>query len=265
MGAGVRRWLRFADAAGRVGFGTLDDDQSGGEIVVHDGDLFAGAEPTGERVALESVQLLPPCQPTKVIGLWNNLRAAAEKNGWAEPAEPLYFLKATSSLVGHGAAVIRPTSYSGRIVYEGELGVVIGTSCSDVADGEVDDVVFGYTCVNDVTALELLTAEPAFPQWCRAKGFDTFGPLGPVIARGLDPDELEVRTLVGGKPRQDYPVSDMFFSPRQLVSLISRDMTLAPGDVIACGTSLGVLPMRPQVGIDVHIEGIGVLSNALAE
>ncbi len=258
------RWLRFADAD-RVGFGTFADDESGGQIVVHEGDLFAGAEPTGERVALESVQLLPPCEPTKVLGLWNNLRAAAEKNGWAEPAEPLYFLKATSSLVGHDAAVIRPSSYPGRIVYEGELGVVIGTACSDVALDEVDDVVFGYTCVNDVTALELLTAEPAFPQWCRAKGFDTFGPLGPAIARGLDPDSLQVRTLVGGKPRQDYPVSDMFFSPRQLVSLISRDMTLAPGDVIACGTSLGVLPMRPHVVIDVHIDGIGVLSNALAE
>jgi 2-keto-4-pentenoate hydratase/2-oxohepta-3-ene-1,7-dioic acid hydratase in catechol pathway len=259
------RWLRFADSAGRGGFGTVDDDGPSAEIVVHEGDLFAGAEPTGERVTLESVEVLPPCQPTKVIGLWNNLRAAAEKNGWAAPTEPLYFLKAPTSLVGHGAPVIRPSSYSGRIVYEGELGVVIRTSCSDVALDEVDDVVFGYTCVNDVTALELLTAEPAFPQWCRAKGFDTFGPIGPVIASGLDPDALQVRTLVGGKPRQDYPVSDMFFSPRQLVSLISRDMTLSPGDVIACGTSTGVLPMRPQVGIDVDIEGIGVLSNALAE
>ena len=258
------RWLRFADTAGRVGFGTVDDE-SGGTVVVHEGDLFAGAEATGERVTLESVQVLAPCQPTKVIGLWNNLRAAAEKNGWAAPAEPLYFLKATSSLVGHGAPVVRPPSYSGRIVYEGELGVVIGTSCSDVAVDDVDEVVFGYTCINDVTALELLAAEPAFPQWCRAKGFDTFGPIGPAIASGLEPDSLQVRTLVGGKPRQDFPVSDMFFSPRQLVSLISRDMTLSPGDVIACGTSTGVLPMRPQVGIDVHIEGIGVLSNALAE
>jgi 2-keto-4-pentenoate hydratase/2-oxohepta-3-ene-1,7-dioic acid hydratase in catechol pathway len=263
MGAGVMRWLRFADAAGRVGFGMVDAATE--EIVVHDGDLFGGAEPTGERVAPESVRLVPPSQPTKVIGLWNNLRAAAEKNEWTAPSEPLYFLKAPSSLIGHGAPVIRPSSYSGRIVYEGELGVVIGTSCSDVGLDEVDEVVFGYTCINDVTALELLTAEPAFPQWCRAKGFDTFGPIGPVIASGLDPDSLQVRTLVGGKPRQDYPVSDMFFSPRQLVSLISRDMTLSPGDVIACGTSTGVLPMRPQVGIDVHIEGIGVLSNALAE
>jgi 2-keto-4-pentenoate hydratase/2-oxohepta-3-ene-1,7-dioic acid hydratase in catechol pathway len=256
--------MRFADVAGRVGFGTVDDDTPG-EIVVYEGDVFAGAEPTGERVTLESVRPLPPCEPTKVIGLWNNLRAAAEKNGWAEPAEPLYFLKATSSLVGHGVPVIRPSSYSGRIVYEGELGVVIGTACSDVAVDDADEVIFGYTCVNDVTALELLTAEPAFPQWCRAKGFDTFGPIGPVIASGLDPDSLQVRTLVGGKPRQDYPVSDMFFSPRRLVSLLSRDMTLSPGDVIACGTSTGVLPMRPQVDIDVHIEGIGVLSNALAE
>jgi 2-keto-4-pentenoate hydratase/2-oxohepta-3-ene-1,7-dioic acid hydratase in catechol pathway len=153
---------------------------------------------------------------------------------------------------------------AGRVVYEGELGVVIGTRCVDVAVDEVDEVVFGYTCVNDVTALELLTEDASFPQWCRAKGFDTFGPLGPVIARGLDPDALDVRTLVGGKVRQDYPVDDMFFSPRRLVSLISRDMTLVPGDVIACGTSTGVLPMRPGIAVEVHIDGIGVLGNALA-
>jgi 2-keto-4-pentenoate hydratase/2-oxohepta-3-ene-1,7-dioic acid hydratase in catechol pathway len=264
MCSGVVRWMRFTDRAGREGFGTVDAG-AGDEIVVHEGDMFSGAEPTGERVALDSVQVLAPCGPTKLIGLWNNLRAAAEKQGWAKPEGPLYFLKPPSSVVGHGAPICRPSSYPGRILYEGELGVVIGTSCVDVPIDGVDEVVFGYTCVNDVTALELLTEDASFPQWCRAKGFDTFGSIGPVIARGLDPDALQVRTLVGGKVRQDYPVRDMFFSPRQLVSLISRDMTLAPGDVIACGTSTGALPMRPQVPVEIHIEGIGVLSNALAE
>jgi 2-keto-4-pentenoate hydratase/2-oxohepta-3-ene-1,7-dioic acid hydratase in catechol pathway len=124
-------------------------------------------------------------------------------------------------------------------------------------------VIFGYTCVNDVTAFEIITEDESFPQWCRAKSFDTFAPIGPVIARGLDPDGLTVQTRVGGKVRQDYPVSDMFFSPRQLVSLISRGMTLLPGDVIACGTSTGAMPMRPGVTIEVEIAGIGVLANAL--
>jgi 2-keto-4-pentenoate hydratase/2-oxohepta-3-ene-1,7-dioic acid hydratase in catechol pathway len=264
MARDVVRWLRFAAASdGSVGFGILH--ASSGEIEVHDGDMFAASTPTGQHLPLGDVVVLPPCRPSKIVGLWNNLDAAASKNGWARPAEPLYFFKPATACIGHGAAVVSPASYSGRILYEGELGVVIGTACSDVDLADVDEVIFGYTCVNDVTAFEIITEDESFPQWCRAKSFDTFAPIGPVIAGGLDPDELTVQTRVGGKLRQDYPVSDMFFSPRQLVSLISRDMTLAPGDVIACGTSLGVLPMRPQVGIDVHIDGIGVLSNALAE
>ncbi len=257
----VAKWIRFEDAAHRIGFGTVDDD----EVVVHAGDMFTGAEPTGERVPLESVEVLIPCVPTKMIALWNNLRGAAEKAGLGTPIEPLYFLKAPSSLVPHRARVMRPSSYSGRILYEGELGVVIGKTCVDVALEDVDDVVFGFTCVNDVTALDLIKADPSFAQWARAKGFDTFGAIGPVIASGLDPDALRVTTLVGGKVRQDYRVSDMFFSPRQLVSLISRDMSFSPGDVIACGTSVGALPMRPQVPIEVNIEGIGVLSNCLGD
>jgi 2-keto-4-pentenoate hydratase/2-oxohepta-3-ene-1,7-dioic acid hydratase in catechol pathway len=195
--------------------------------------------------------------------LWNNLEPAATKNGWARPAEPLYFLKPSTACIGHGAPVVQPASYSGRILYEGELGVVIGAACSDVDLADVGDVIFGYTCVNDVTAFEIITEDGSFPQWCRAKSFDTFAPIGPVIARGLDPAELTVQTQVGGKVRQDYRVSDMFFSPRQLVSLISRGMTLLPGDIIACCTSTGAMPMRPGVTIEVKIPGIGVLANAL--
>lgn len=263
MSQHVVRWLRFTDATRVPQLGVLDE--SGSEIAVHEGDLFAGAEPTGERVALDAVEILIPCQPTKMIGLWNNLRSAAEKQGWAAPNEPLYFFKSPSSFVAHHGAVARPASYSGRILYEGELGIVIGRTCRDVAEADVDAVVFGYTCVNDVTALDVITEDDSFAQWCRAKSFDTFGAFGPVIAQGLDPDGLQVRTLVGGKVRQDYPVSDMFFSPRELVSRISRDMTLCPGDVIACGTSTGALPMRAGVSIEVDIAGIGVLANALSE
>ena len=261
MAREVVRWMRFARAIdGSVGFGTLD---ASGEIEVHEGDMFGASTPTGERCSIADVVVLPPCQPSKIIGLWNNLEAAASKNGWARPAEPLYFFKPSTACVGHGAAVVPPASYTGRILYEGELGVVIGTACADIDLADVDEVIFGYTCVNDVTAFEIITEDESFPQWCRAKSFDTFAPIGPVIARGLDPDELTVQTRVGGKVRQDYPVSDMFFSPRQLVSLISRDMTLLPGDVISCGTSTGAMPMRPGVAIEVEIAEIGVLSNAL--
>lgn len=255
----VTRWARFWSERLGAGFGTLEDDV----IHVHSGDVFAGSEPTGQSVALEAVALLVPCVPTKVIALWNNLRAAAEKQGLGTPDEPLYFLKPPSSLLAHGGTVRRPASYKGRILFEGELGVVIGSTCVDVAESEVDDVVFGYTCVNDVTALDLIHEDPSFAQWSRAKSFDTFGAIGPVIASGLNPDGLVVTTTAGGRLRQEYPVSDMVFSPRQLVSLISRDMTLEPGDVIACGTSLGAMPMRPGIPIDVSVEGIGVLTTAL--
>lgn len=257
----IVRWMRFSrhgDAG--AGFGTVAAD---GEIEVHDGDMMGDSTPTGERLAVGAVDVLPPCTPSKIVGLWNNLATAANKNGWAQPAEPLYFFKPSTACIGHGAPVVPPASYDGRIVYEGELGVVIGHRCSNVAIDEVDDVVFGYTCINDVTALDLITADESFPQWCRAKSFDTFAPIGPVVACGIAPDGLTVQTRVGGKVRQDYPVSDMFFSPRQLVSLISRDMTLLPGDVIACGTSTGVLPMRAGTEIEVEIASIGVLANAL--
>jgi 2-keto-4-pentenoate hydratase/2-oxohepta-3-ene-1,7-dioic acid hydratase in catechol pathway len=255
------RWIRFSAPDGQIGFGTLEDDQ----IVVHAGELFDNPTPTSDRLALSSVDVLAPCQPTKMIGLWNNLRAAATKQGWGTPPEPLFFLKPPSCFVGHLAPIRRPSSYEGRILYEGELGIVIGRECVDVEPGDVDDVIFGYTCVNDVTALGLITADESFAQWSRGKGFDTFGPFGPVIATGIDPDSLIVRTLVGGKVRQDYPVSDMVFSPRELVSLISQGMTLMPGDIISCGTSTGAMPMRPGVMIDVEIDGIGLLSNSLQE
>ncbi|MGD9996005.1 MAG: fumarylacetoacetate hydrolase family protein [Ilumatobacteraceae bacterium] len=261
MSTTTQRWIRFARADGTTGFGTLADDT----IAIHDGDMFGGAVNSGEHIALTDVQVLAPCRPTKIVALWNNLRAAADKQGWAEPTEPLYFIKPPSCCIGHGAAVVKPKSYAGRVLYEGELGIVIGRTCVDVAPDEVDDVVFGYTCVNDVTALELINADQSFAQWSRAKSFDTFGALGPVIASGIEPDGLRVQTIVGGKVRQDYPVSDMFFSPRRLVSLLSRDMTLQPGDVIACGTSIGAMPMRPGVQIEVSIDGIGVLANTLLD
>jgi 2-keto-4-pentenoate hydratase/2-oxohepta-3-ene-1,7-dioic acid hydratase in catechol pathway len=255
------RWMRFARRGDTVaGFGTVSPS---GEIEVHGGDMLSDPVATGERITVDEVDVLPPCMPTKIVGLWNNLGAAASKNGWARPPEPLYFFKPSTACIGHGQPVVAPGSYGGRIVYEGELGVVIGRRCSNVARDEVDDVVFGYTCVNDVTALDLISADESFAQWCRAKSFDTFAPIGPVVACGIDPDGLTVHTRVAGKLRQDYPISDMFFSPRELVSLISRDMTLMPGDVIACGTSTGVLPMRAGTEVEVEIGGIGVLANTL--
>ena len=237
------------------GFGTLE----GGQAVPHGGDMFGGATPSGPPVAIPP--LLPPVLPGKFIGLWNNFHALAAKQGNAIPDAPLYFLKAPSSLLAPGGVIRPPAGYTGRVVYEGELGIVIGRRCHRVDEAQAAGAIFGYTCVNDVTALDWLTADPAFPQWARAKGCDTFGPVGPAIATGLDPAGLTVRTLLNGRERQAYPVADMILPPARIVSLLSQEMTLEPGDLIACGTSLGVLPMRPGTEVTVTIEGIGSLVN----
>ncbi len=252
----MTHWIRFSQEETEK-FGTLE----GKEISVFEGNMFDDPQPTGETLALEEVSVLPPTRPTKMIGLWNNFHAAAEKNGWAIPADPLYFIKPPSCFLGSGGIIRRPAAYEGRVVYEGELGIVIGRRCSGVTEAEAGDHIFGYTCVNDVTALQLINQDPAFPQWTRAKSFDTFGVFGPTVATDVDPSGLSVKTLLNGRERQNYPLSDMIFPPAVLVSRISHDMTLLPGDVIACGTSLGVLPMKPGVTVEVDIDGIGTLSN----
>ncbi len=250
-------WVRF-EQQGAIGFGVL----AGDAIAIHSGDMFAGPQATGKTVPLAAVKLLTPCVPSKMIGLWNNFNALAESLGAAKPSEPLYFLKAPSAFLAHGEAIQRPKSFKGKIVYEGELGIVIGKRCSNVSETEAGDYVFGYTCVNDVTAADIINKDATFAQWCRAKSYDTFGVFGPAIATGLDPAKLSVRTILNGAEKQNYPVSDMIFQPLKLVSLLSRDMTLLPGDVIACGTSVGVSVMREAKNtIEIFIDGIGTLSN----
>jgi 2-keto-4-pentenoate hydratase/2-oxohepta-3-ene-1,7-dioic acid hydratase in catechol pathway len=251
------KWLRFMHE-GQVRCGTLDDEAT---VHLHAGDLLQDPQPTGTRLPLAGLTLLPPVQPGKVVGLWNNFRAAAQKNGWAEPAEPLYFLKSPGSVIAHGTPIPVPAAYDGRVVYEGELAVVIGRRAQAVSEVDAPAHILGYTCANDVTALELLQRDPSFPQWARAKSFDGFCPLGPVLATELDLATAHLRTLVGGRERQHYALADMFFGPAALVARISQDMTLEPGDVILCGTSLGVLPMKPGTEVQVVVDGIGTLAN----
>lgn len=249
-------WLRY-DYAGEQGFGVLESDT----VHVHGGNMFAAPVPTGKTLPLTEISLLTPAVPGKFICLWNNYHAAAQKQGNAIPAEPLYLLKAPSSCLAHEQAIRVPAHYDGKVVYEGELGIVIGRQANNISINQADSHIFGYTCVNDVTALDLIGRDPAFAQWTRAKSFDTFGIFGPTIATGLDPATLNVRTLLNGKERQNYPCSDMIFSPQQIVSLISRELTLMPGDVIACGTSLGVGVLKSGSIVEVVIDGIGVLRN----
>ncbi len=255
-------WIRYelTGQPGQTGFGLLE----GESIAVFQGDMFGVFARTGQSLLLESVTTALPCTPGKFIGLWNNYHAQASKQGLSLPAEPLYFIKAASSYRAHGQSFEAPASYDGRVVYEGELGLVIGKTCKNVTIDDAQRAIFGVTCVNDVTALDLLTRDASFAQWTRAKSFDTFGIFGPVIATGLNLSTLQVRTLVNGRERQNYPCSDMIFSPPQIVSALSKEMTLYPGDVIACGTSLGVLPVKPGSVVEVSIDGIGILRNTFA-
>jgi 2-keto-4-pentenoate hydratase/2-oxohepta-3-ene-1,7-dioic acid hydratase in catechol pathway len=255
------RWVRFS-RHGRDGFGTV----AGDEVSVHSGDMFEGSEPTGERLPLVEVALLAPSTPSKIIALWNNFHALAAKMSMPVPAEPLYLMKAPSSLAAPGATIPRPPSYGGRVVFEGELGIVIGRVCRHVEPAQAGEFIFGYTCVNDITALDLISADPSFAQWVRAKSFDGFGPFGPGVVSGIDPRELTIRTLLNGQERQNYPVADMVFQPHELVSRLSHDMTLLPGDLICCGTSLGVGAMKEPVNaVEIVIEGVGTLANRFVQ
>lgn len=218
---------------------------------------------TGDPIALADVTLLPPVQPGKFIGLWNNFKAAAEKGGHEHPTHPLYFFKADTSLSGPGASVEIPES-AGRVVFEGELGIVIGSTCKNANAAEAEAAIFGYTCVNDFTSLDILNADPSFPQWTRSKSFDGFGNVGPVIDTEVDWADLTITVLVNGRERQSYPASDMILPPAEIVRLLSQDMTLNPGDVIACGTSVGARPVKAGMEVDVVIEGIGTLRSSLA-
>jgi 2-keto-4-pentenoate hydratase/2-oxohepta-3-ene-1,7-dioic acid hydratase in catechol pathway len=258
-------WIRYKanqpqGQQDQTGFGLLEGEL----IAVCRGDMFGDFERTGQSLPLESVTTTVPCTPGKFIGLWNNYHAQATKQGLSLPAEPLYFIKAASSYCAHNQPFEAPASYEGRVVYEGELGLVIGKTCKNLSIDEAHHAIFGVTCVNDVTALDLLTRDVSFVQWTRAKSFDTFGIFGPVIATGLDLSALHVKTLVNGRERQNYPCSDMIFSPAQIVSALSKEMTLHAGDVIACGTSLGVLPVKPGTVVEVSIGGIGILRNTFA-
>jgi len=259
MSAAIR-WARYRKPDGRVGFGMLEDDR----IVEYAGDLFDSPQATGSAIERTEVTLLAPCAPTKMVALWNNFHELKAKLGKQAPAHPLFLLKPASSIIGPDEPIRRPTGYAGKIAYEGELGIVIGRRCKDVSRAEAAGYIFGYTCVNDVTAADVLNETPDFAQWCRSKGYDTFGCIGPVIATQLDLNQTRIVTRLGGSERQNYPVSDMIMSPSDLVSRLSHDMTLMPGDVIACGTSLGIGSIRDGTAVEVYIDGIGSLTNVLA-
>jgi len=257
----MTHWVRF-EHSGREGFGAL----AGGTVTVHEGALFGANSATGTTLPLDAVTLLTPCAPGKMIALWNNFGELAQKLGTTKPAHPLYLIKAPNCHLAHGQAIRRPASYSGKIVYEGELAIVIGRRISDGDTAAAEAAIFGYTCTNDVTAADIINENTSFAQWVRAKSFDTFGAFGPAIATGFDPLQSRLLTVLNGAERQSYALSDMFYKPAEIVAMISRDMTLEPGDVICCGTSVGVGAMKEAENrVEVSIDGIGRLVNTLSQ
>jgi len=213
---------------------------------------------------LSAVCLLAPVEPSKIVCIGRNYREHAKELDHPIPSEPLFFLKPASSVIGPHEEIRRPTELSQRVDHEGELGVVIGRRCYRLTDGDdVKPYIAGYTCINDVTARDLQNKDG---QWSRAKGFDTFCPVGPVVADGLDPWKgVRVQTRVNGQLRQDGTTADFLFPLDTLIRFIARVMTLEPGDLIATGTPAGVSPLKAGDVVEVTVEGVGTLHNLVVD
>jgi 2-keto-4-pentenoate hydratase/2-oxohepta-3-ene-1,7-dioic acid hydratase in catechol pathway len=225
-----------------------------------EGSVFAEFRITEKGIAIGSVSLLPPAEPSKIVAVGTNYRAHGREMGRRLPEEPLIFLKPPSAVIGPGDAIIYPRT-SLRVDYEGELAVVIKKAAKDLDENsDVSPYILGYTCMNDVTARDLQQKDI---QFTRAKSFDTFAPVGPCIATEFDPSRSRVKTFLNGKLKQSASTANMIFPVPRLVRFISGVMTLLPGDIITTGTPAGVGPLTPGDRVDVQIEGIGTLSNTV--
>jgi 2-keto-4-pentenoate hydratase/2-oxohepta-3-ene-1,7-dioic acid hydratase in catechol pathway len=247
------KFLRFA-RDGMTRFGVIEENR----ILEVDGDIFGEYKITHIEHRLTDVRFLPPCTPSKIIAVGLNYRGHAVEMGKSMPEEPLLFMKPGTAVIGHEGKIIYPKHMSSRVDYEGELAIVIGKKAKWVKVEEAMSYIFGYTCINDVTARDLQAKDV---QYTRAKGFDTFAPIGPVIETELDPSDLQISTSLNGEKKQLSRTSELIFKVPRLLSFISRVMTLLPEDIIATGTPSGIGPMRGGDKIEVEIEGIGILRN----
>ena len=233
----MTNWVRFIYEQ-KCHFG----NRHGETIELYKGDMFSNPTKSSATLNTSEVDFLNPCVPSKMIALWNNYKTLADEKGLAKPNNPLYLNKSVSAIIEPGQNIERPKFYDEAIFYEGELGIVIGSECKNIEKDSTKDYILGYTCINDVTAMDLVKKDPTFDQWTRSKSFDTFGIFGPTIVTDIDP---------------------MFFNVFEIVSFLSKDMTLFPGDIIACGTNSGLGPMNEGDTIQVSVEGIGELTNKL--
>jgi 2-keto-4-pentenoate hydratase/2-oxohepta-3-ene-1,7-dioic acid hydratase in catechol pathway len=260
------RIARFAKGDG-VAYGVVEGESGQQTVAELYGHPFgidpAGVRFTGERYPLAEVRLLAPVLPSKVVAVGKNyaehVREMGDLLGGGElPAEPVLFLKPSTSVTGHAGPIAYPVKLTDRVDFEGELAVIIGRLCRQVPPERADEVIFGYTCANDITARDLQARDG---QWTRAKGFDTFCPLGPWMETGTNPADLDLTTTVNGAVRQQTRTSELLWNVPDLVAYVSQVMTLLPGDVLLTGTPAGGGPLTAGDQVSVTIESIGTLTN----
>ena len=249
--------VRYSNGSGEGEFGILE----GSTVYAATGDIFSGLTRGDEVGSVDSVKLLAPIQPGKIVCIGLNYALHAKESGAELPKEPVVFMKPPSALIGPGDT-IEIANPENNTDYEAELAVVIGKQARDVEAADAAGYILGYTAANDVSDRKLQRGDG---QWIRAKGFDTYCPLGPAIATDLDPSNLAIGSRLNGETRQASSTSDLIFDVPFLVSFLSKVMTLNPGDVILTGTPEGVGPMKPGDTIEVEIAGIGVLKNPVAK
>ncbi len=238
---------------------TFYAQQEGDKLYPLNGLPFEGAQRDGRALSLSDVRLLAPCQPSKIVAVGLNYLDHIKEMNDPMPDEPVIFLKPTTAIIGPEESIVSPKR-SSRVDYEAELAVVIGKKCKNIAKEEADEYIFGYTCLNDVSARDL---QPIDGQWARAKGFDTFAPMGPCIETEFDPDNAGIQSILNGEIKQNGNTNMMMRDARYLVAFVSQVMTLLPGDVISLGTPEGVGPMLPGDTIEICVEGIGCLRNTV--
>ncbi|MGH7799547.1 MAG: fumarylacetoacetate hydrolase family protein [Thermodesulfobacteriota bacterium] len=248
------KFLRFKSKDSKTCAGVLEDTT----VFEVEGDIFKEYKVTKNKHPLTEIRFLPPCSPTKIVAVGLNYRDHAAEMKKPIPEEPLLFMKPSTAVISHEDKIIYPKHMSSRIDYEGELAVVIGKIARWVEEGQAFSYIFGYSCINDITARDLQIKDV---QYTRAKGFDTFAPIGPVIETELDPTDLEISTHLNDERRQHSRTSELIFNIPKLLVFISRVMTLLPGDIIATGTPSGIGPMKSGDVVKVEIEGIGTLRN----
>ena len=250
------KFIRYKIKSG-IRYGLVFDNH----VLEVEGDIFSKYQVTETKHALCDLKILSPCVPTKIVAIGLNYRSHAEELGMALSEDPMVFMKPPTAVIGPDQEIIYP-EMSSQVDYEGELAVVIGKKCRFVTEEDSEKYIAGYTCFNDVTARDLQKKDV---QFTRAKGFDSFAPMGPFIETDINPCNVKIETFLNGEKKQSGHTSDLIFPVRTIVSFLSKIMTLCPGDIIATGTPSGIGPMKRGDVVEVRIEGVGNLQNKVAD